>query len=222
MPSDTASVRVLVVDEQEVVRRGVAGVLAGDSGITVVGEAGSVAQALARGPAVRPDVAVVGMRLPDGSGAEVCERLRACVPGLRCLVLSQHSDRDSVAAAVRAGASGYLLKHARAPELVSAVRTVAAGGTVFDKEATAATSRRHTDKKQDPLELLTPQERTVLRLIGEGLTNRQIGDRMGLAEKTVKNYTTNLLAKLGLERRTQAAILATQVRDRPPSEEPTS
>ena len=220
MPSDTALVRVLVVDEQEVVRRGVAGVLAGDSGITVVGEAGSVAQALARGPAVRPDVAVVGMRLPDGSGAEVCERLRACVPGLRSLVLTMCSDGDTVAAAVRAGVSGYLLKQVRAPELVAAVRTVASGGTVFD-EATPASPRR-TGEKHHPLELLTPQERTVLRLIGEGLTNRQIGDRMGLTEKTVKNYTTNLLAKLGLERRTQAAILATQLRDRPLGEEPTA
>ena len=212
MLSDTALLRVLVVDEQEVVRRGVAGVLAGDSGITVVGEAGSVAQALARGPAVRPDVAVVGMRLPDGSGAEVCARLPARVPGLRCLVLTMCSDGDTVAAAVRAGVSGYLLKRVRAPELVAAVRAVASGGTVFD-EATPA-SRRRTGEKHHPLEPLTPQERTVLRLIGEGLTNRQIGDRMRLTEKTVKNYTTNLLAKLGLERRTQAAILATQLGDR--------
>ena len=221
VPSDTASVRVLVVDEQEVVRRGVAQVLAGDSGITVVGEAGSIAQALARGPAVRPDVAVVGMRLPDGSGAEVCEWLQARVPGLRCLVLSQYCDGDTVAAAVRAGVSGYLLKQVRAPELVAAVRKVASGGTVFDEEATPA-SRRRTGEKHHPLEPLTPQERTVLRLIGEGLTNRQIGDRMGLTEKTVKNYTTNLLAKLGLERRTQAAILATQLRDRPLGEGPTA
>ena len=220
MPSETAVVRVLVVDEHEVVRRGVAGVLECEAGITVVGEAGSVAAALARGPAVRPDVAVVGMRLPDGTGAQVCERLPARVPGLRCLVLSRCSDRDTVTAAVRAGASGYLLKTTRARELVSAVREVASGGTVFDEQVTVATPRRRADEDHHPLRLLTPQERIVLGLIGEGLANRQIGDRMGLAEKTVKNYTTNLLTKLTLERRTQAAILATQLRDRPLSGDP--
>ena len=154
MPSDPACVRVLVVDEQEVVRRGIAQVLAGDSGITVVGEAGSVAQALMRGPAVRPDVAVVGMRLLDGSGAEVCERLRARVPGMRCLVLSGCSDGETVAAAVRAGASGYLLEQVRAPELVAAVRKVASGGSVFDEEATPP-SRRRTGERHHLLELLT-------------------------------------------------------------------
>ena len=183
-------------------------------GITVVGEAASVTQALARGPAVRPDVAVVGMRLPDGSGAEVCARLPARLPGLRCLVLSRDHDPDTVTAAVRAGASGYLLKHVRAAALVAAVRTVAAGGTVFDGAVTTAISRRRTSTEPDPLEPLTPQERTVLRLIGEGLANRQIADRMRLAEKTVKNYVSHLLAKLGLQRRTQAAILATRLRDR--------
>lgn len=211
MPHDAAFVRVLVVDEQEVVRRGVAQVLTGEPGITVVGEAGSVAEALAYGTAVRPDVVVMGMQLPDGSGADLCERLRARLPGLRCLVLSQYSDGESVAAAVRAGASGYLLKKARAPALVSAVRRVASGRTVFDGEA--AIRGRPAGREPSPLDLLTPQECTVLRLIGEGLTNRQIGDRMGLTEKTVKNYTTNLLSKLGLERRTQAAVLATRLRD---------
>jgi two-component system, NarL family, response regulator DevR len=212
--SDTAIVRILVVDEQEVVRRGVAQVLASDVGITVVGEAASVTQALARGPAVRPDVAVVGMRLPDGSGAEVCAQLPARLPGLRCLVLSSHHDPDTVSAAVRAGASGYLLKHVGAAALVAAVRTVAAGGTVFDGAVSTAISHRRTSTEPDPLEPLTPQERTVLRLIGEGLANRQIANRMRLAEKTVKNYVSHLLAKLGLQRRTQAAILATRLRDR--------
>jgi two-component system, NarL family, response regulator DevR len=214
VPSDTAIVRILVVDAQEVVRRGVAQVLASDVGITVVGEAASVTQALARGPAVRPDVAVVGMRLPDGSGAEVCAQLPARLPGLRCLVLSRDHGPDTVTAAVRAGASGYLLQHVRAAALVAAVRTVAAGGTVFDGAVTTAISRRRTSTEPDPLEPLTPQERTVLRLIGEGLANRQIADRMRLAEKTVKNYVSHLLAKLGLQRRTQAAILATRLRDR--------
>jgi len=211
VPSEPV-VRVFLVDDHEVVRRGVAEVLEDDPGLEVVGEAGSAAEALARVPAVRPDVAVVDMRLPDGDGAEVCARLLSRLPGLRCLVLSSYSDEDAVAAAARAGASGYLLKQVRGSALVSAVRTVASGGTVFQVEVPATGRRVPTGT--DRLALLTEQERTVLRLIGEGLTNRQIGERMGLAEKTVKNYTSHLLAKLGLERRTQAAILATELRDR--------
>jgi len=213
----TTPVRVFLVDDHEIVRRGVAEVLEEDPGITVAGEAGSVAEAMARVPAVRPDVVVVDMRLPDGNGAEVCRQLRARVPGVRTLVLTSYADPDAVAAAVRAGASGYVLKQVRGPALVSAVRTVAAGGTLFDPEVgpRSSAARRPVDG-DNRLAQLTDQERTVLRLIGEGLTNRQIGGRMGLAEKTVKNYTSHLLAKLGLERRTQAAILATELRDRPP------
>lgn len=208
-----SAVRVFLVDDHEVVRRGVAEVLEDDAGITVVGEAGTVAEALARIPAVRPDVVVVDMRLPDGDGADVCTRLRPRVPGARFLVLTSYSYEDALAAAARAGASGYLLKQVRGAALVSAVRTVAAGGTLFPPGFSpdpAGRDRRGADR----LALLTEQERTVLRLIGEGLTNRQIGARMGLAEKTVKNYTSHLLAKLGFERRTQAAILATEMRDR--------
>ena len=175
------------------------------------------AEALARVPAVRPDVVVVDMRLPDGDGADALPGAarRGC-PGLRCLVLTSYSEQDALDAAVRAGASGFLLKQVRGPALVSAVRTVAAGGTPVRRRrpggarAAAAPAAAGGDR----LALLTDQERTVLRLIGEGLTNRQIGERMGLAEKTVKNYTSHLLAKLGLERRTQAAILATELRDR--------
>jgi two-component system response regulator DevR len=208
-------VRVFLVDDHEVVRRGVAEVLEDDPGITVVGEAGSAAEAVVRVPAVRPDVVVVDMRLPDGDGAELCRGLRNRVPGLRCLVLTSYSEQDALDAAVQAGASGFLLKQVRGSALVSAVRTVAAGGTLFDDVAPAAPRRRPlTANGGERLELLTDQESTVLRLIGEGLTNRQIGERMGLAEKTVKNYTSHLLAKLGLERRTQAAILATELRDR--------
>jgi two-component system response regulator DevR len=213
----TTPVRVFLVDDHEIVRRGVAEVLEEDPGISVAGEAGSVAEALARVPAVRPDVVVVDMRLPDGNGAEVCRQLRHRVPGVRTLVLTSYADPDAVAAAVRAGASGYLLKQVRGPALVSAVRTVAGGGTLFDPDlgpARPAMGRR-TGNGDNRLAQLTDQERTVLSLIGEGLTNRQIGGRMGLAEKTVKNYTSHLLAKLGLERRTQAAILATELRDRP-------
>jgi DNA-binding NarL/FixJ family response regulator len=208
-------VRVFLVDDHEVVRRGVAEVLEDEPGITVAGEAGSVAEALVRVPAVRPDVVVIDMRLPDGDGAELCRELRARVPGLRCMVLTSYSEQEALQAAIRAGASGFLLKQVRGPALVSAVRTVAAGGTAFDDVAPGVPRTRPPGVAGgDRLALLTDQERTVLRLIGEGLTNRQIGVRMGLAEKTVKNYTSHLLAKLGLERRTQAAILATELRDR--------
>jgi two-component system, NarL family, response regulator DevR len=212
--ADEPPVRVFLVDDHEVVRRGVAEVLEDDPGITVIGEAGSVAEALTRVLAARPDVAVVDMRLPDGDGAELCAALRARVPGLRCLVLTSYADGEAVAAAVQAGASGYLLKQVRGSALVSAVRTVAAGGTLFPGDPPVLAPRR-AEGAAARLASLTEQERSVLQLIGEGLTNRQIGERMGLAEKTVKNYTSHLLAKLGLERRTQAAILATELRDRP-------
>ncbi len=208
-------VRVFLVDDHEVVRRGVAEVLEDDPGITVAGEAGSAAEALARVPAVRPDVVVIDMKLPDGNGADLCRELLVRVDGLCCLVLTSYSEQEALDAAVRAGAAGFLLKQIRGPALVSAVRTVAAGGRLFE-DMGPATVRGRTPSAAggDRLGLLTDQERTVLQLIGEGLTNRQIGQRMGLAEKTVKNYTSHLLAKLGLERRTQAAILATELRDR--------
>ncbi|MGY1697783.1 MULTISPECIES: response regulator transcription factor [unclassified Geodermatophilus] len=205
------SIRVFLVDDHEVVRRGVAELLEDDPALVVVGEAGTAAEALARGPAVRPDVAIVDMRLPDGDGADVVRALLERVPGCSCLVLSSYADDDAVAAAVAAGAAGYLVKQVRGADLVSAVHTVATGGTLVG--APGRPSRDGADRR---LAGLTEQERTVLGLIGEGLTNRQIGDRMGLAEKTVKNYTSHLLAKLGLERRTQAAILATELRGRRP------
>jgi two-component system, NarL family, response regulator DevR len=212
--SGSPAVRVFLVDDHEVVRRGVAEVLEDDPGITVAGEAGSVAEALARVPAVRPDVVLIDMRLPDGSGADLCRELRDRVDGVRCLILTSYSEQEALEAAVRAGAAGFLLKQVRGPALVSAVRTVASGGTLFDEVGPAVPRSRGTGVAGgDRIGLLTDQERTVLRLIGEGLTNRQIGERMGLAEKTVKNYTSHLLAKLGLERRTQAAILATELRD---------
>jgi two-component system, NarL family, response regulator DevR len=204
--------RVFLVDDHEVVRRGVCEVLEDDSAITVVGEAGTVAEALARVPAVRPVVVVVDMRLPDGNGVDLCRVLLERMPEVRCLVLTSYADEEAQAAAEAAGASGYLLKQVRGSALVSAVRTVAAGGSLFDELAPRA--RRAASPADERLAMLTEQERTVLMLIGEGLTNRQIGARMGLAEKTVKNYTSHLLAKLGFERRTQAAILATRLRDR--------
>lgn len=212
--ADGATVRVFLVDDHEVVRRGVAEVLEDDPHLLVAGEAGSVAEALARVPAVRPDVVVLDMRLPDGSGADLCRSLRQRMPGLPCLVLTSFTEPEAREAAVRAGATGFLLKQVRGPALVSAVLTVAAGGTLLEEVPVAQPRPRPpTAAGGDRIGLLTDQERIVLRLIGEGLTNRQIGARMGLAEKTVKNYTSHLLAKLGLERRTQAAILATQLRD---------
>ncbi|SDF75928.1 two component transcriptional regulator, LuxR family [Blastococcus aurantiacus] len=205
---------MFLVDDHEVVRRGVAEVLEDDPGLMVAGEAGSVAEALARVPAVRPDVVVLDMRLPDGSGADLCRSLRRRLPGLPCLVLTSYSEPEAREAAIRAGATGFLLKQVRGPALVSAVHTVASGGTLLEElPSPPPRPRPPAPAGGDRLELLTDQERIVLRLIGEGLTNRQIGERMGLAEKTVKNYTSHLLAKLGLERRTQAAILATQLRE---------
>ncbi len=204
-------VRVFLVDDHEVVRRGVAELLEDDPGLVVVGEAGTVAEGLTRGPAVRPDVAIVDMRLPDGDGADVIRALRARMPGCSFLVLSSYADEQAVTAALAAGAAGYLLKQVRGADLVAAVHTVAAGGTL-----TATSGRPPRQGGDRRLAGLTEQERTVLALIGEGLTNRQIGDRMGLAEKTVKNYTSHLLAKLGFERRTQAAILATELRGQRP------
>jgi len=210
---DMPAIRVLLVDPHEVVRRGVEKVLAGDAGVVVVGEAESVGEALRRGPAVRPDVVVVAMRLPDGSGARVCERLPALVPGSRCLVLSSSLDNGTVLAARRAGAAGYLGKQVTGVDLLAAVKRVASGETLFPTEVAAVLSSPRADGHSDPQELLTYRERAVLRLIAEGLSNREIGERMCLGHRTVKNYVTSLLAKLGLNNRTQAAVLATQMRD---------
>jgi len=207
-------IRVFLLDDHEVVRKGVAGVLETDPGITVVGEAKDAAGALARVPALRPDVAVLDVRLPDGDGVTVCRELRSKMPDLKVIMLTSYSDDEALFEAIMAGASGYLLKQILGQDLVAAVRTVAGGGSLLDPAATAAVlaRMRRTAEPAGPLARLSEQERTVLELIGEGLTNRQIGERMFLAEKTVKNYVSHLLAKLGLERRTQAAILATELR----------
>ncbi len=208
-------IRVFLLDDHEVVRRGVADVLETDPGITVVGEAKNAAEALARVPALRPDVALLDVRLPDGDGVSVCRDLRAAVPELRVVMLTSYSDDEALFSAIMAGASGYLLKQILGQDLVTAVRTVAAGGSLLDPAATTAVLERMRTAAAEPagpLAKLSEQERTVLELIGEGLTNRQIGERMFLAEKTVKNYVSHLLAKLGLERRTQAAVLATELR----------
>ena len=191
-----------------------ADLLEAEPDLTVVGEAATAAEALARVPAVRPDVAVLDVRLPDGDGVTVCRELRSQLPDLRCLMLTSFADDDALFDAIMAGASGYVLKQIRGTDLVGAVRTVASGQSLLDPRTTAAVLERMRTaaERKGPVSELSEQERTVLALIGEGLTNREIGERMFLAEKTVKNYVSHLLAKLGMQRRTQAAILATELR----------
>jgi two-component system response regulator DevR len=214
------TIRVFLLDDHEVVRRGVADVLERDPGIVVVGEGKNAAEALARVPALHPDVAVLDVRLPDGDGVSVCRELRSKLPELKVIMLTSYSDDEALFEAILAGASGYLLKQILGQDLISAVRTVAGGGSLLDPTATTAVLDRirRAAQPSGPLSKLSEQERTVLGLIGEGLTNRQIGERMFLAEKTVKNYVSHLLAKLGLERRTQAAVLATELRSAPASQ----
>ena len=201
---------VFLLDDHEIVRMGVRELLEAEPYIRVVGEAGTAAAALARIPALRPDVAVLDMRLPDGDGVEVCREVRSAMPEVACLILTSFGDDEALFNAVMAGAAGYVLKQIRGTDLVSAVRTVAAGESMLDPQAAGKLMARLRDqrKKIDPLASLSPQERRILELIGEGLTNRQIGERMFLAEKTVKNYVSGLFAKLGMERRTQAAAFA--------------
>lgn len=205
--------RIFLVDDHEVVRRGVAELLGAEEDLEVVGEAGTVAEALARVPSVRPDLAVLDVRLPDGNGVELCRELRSLDPALNCLMLTSFPDEQAMVEAVLAGAGGYVIKDIRGADLVSSVRSVAAGRPILDSRAVSAVMNRLRDNgsTEDPTAQLTEQERRVLDLIGEGLTNRQIAERMFLAEKTVKNYVSRLLAKLNLQRRTQAAVLATRL-----------
>ncbi|TDC84173.1 response regulator transcription factor [Actinomadura sp. 7K507] len=213
-PGDAEPIKVFLVDDHEVVRRGVAALLSAESGIEIAGEAGDAEQALARIPAARPDVAVLDVRLPDGDGVSVCRELRSRMPDLACLMLTSYDDEDAHFEAVMAGAAGYVLKQVRGSDLVGAVRTVATGRSLLDPRSTARMLRRLRERQErkDPLKDLTDQERHILELIGEGLTNRQIGERLFLAEKTVKNYISNLFSKLGMSRRTQAAALAAQLK----------
>jgi DNA-binding NarL/FixJ family response regulator len=206
-------IKVFLLDDHEIVRRGVRDMLEAEPDITVVGEAGTAASALARIPALRPDVAVLDVRLPDGDGVTVCREIRSRMPEIACLMLTSFGDDEALFDAIMAGASGYVLKQIRGTDLVGAVRTVASGESMLDPEAASKVLARMRDQaaKADPLAGLTPQERKILELIGEGLTNRQIGERMYLAEKTVKNYVSALFAKLGVERRTQAAVYASRV-----------
>ncbi|BDM74355.1 DNA-binding response regulator (plasmid) [Streptomyces nigrescens] len=213
-------IRVFLVDDHEVVRRGVEDLLDAEPDIEVVGDAGTASHALARGPALRPDVAVLDVRLPDGDGVSVCRELRSRMPGLACLMLTSFDDDEALLDAIMAGAAGYVLKEIKGADLVAAVRTIASGRSMLDPATTARLmSTLRGEDADEPeasaLSSLSPRETEILGLIGEGLTNRQIGKRLYLSEKTVKNHISRMLAKLGVERRIQAAVLATQAAPAP-------
>ncbi|HET8716345.1 MAG TPA: response regulator transcription factor [Nocardioidaceae bacterium] len=209
----TRTIRVFLLDDHEVVRRGLHDLLESEGDIEIVGESGSVSEAIARIPALRPDVAVLDGRLPDGSGIDVCREVRSVDPSIKALILTSYDDDEALFAAILAGAAGYVLKQITGTDLIDGVRRVAAGQSLLDPALTARVLERvrHGPQAHEELAALTEQERKILALIAEGLTNRQIGERMFLAEKTVKNYVSSILAKLGLERRTQAAVLASKL-----------
>jgi two-component system response regulator DevR len=213
MEESPKTISVFLLDDHEIVRRGVRELIEAEPGLTVVGEASTAAEALQRIPAVRPDVAVLDVRLPDGSGVEVCREVRSQIPGLACLMLTSFSDDDALFEAIMAGASGYVLKQIRGNDLVTAIRRVARGESLLDPTVTTKVLHRlrHPSEEDERLAKLTPQERRILDLIAEGATNRQIGTELHLAEKTVKNYVSNLLAKLGMSRRTEAAVFAARL-----------
>lgn len=205
-------ITVFLMDDHEVVRQGVRALLESTGEIEVVGEAATAADALARIPATRPDVAVLDVRVPDGNGIEVCRDVRS-EGTTQCLILTSYSDDEALFEAIMAGASGYVLKQVRGTELISAVKRVAAGESLLDPAITGRVLQRlreptHVD---DRLGSLTPQERRILHLIADGMTNRQIAGEMFLAEKTIKNYVSNMLSKLGMQRRTEAAVFATKL-----------
>jgi DNA-binding NarL/FixJ family response regulator len=217
-------IRIYLLDDHEIVRRGLRWLLESEPDLEVVGGSGSAVEAAARIPALRPDVAILDTQLPDGSGIDVCRQVRSVDPSIRCLVLTAHADDEAVLAAIVAGASGYVLKTASCDGLAEAVRRVAAGESLLDAAQVARLAERvrSPDPSDERLALLSPQEMAVLRNIAEGLSNRQIAERMFLTEKTVKNYVSNVFAKLGVERRTQAAILARRLlgADRPQAPDP--
>jgi two-component system, NarL family, response regulator DevR len=206
-------VRVFLLDDHEIVRRGVKELLEAEGDLEVVGEAGTAAEALARIPPTRPDVAVLDVRLPDGDGVQVCREIRSSHPEIQCLMLTSFADDQALFEAIMAGASGYVLKQIKGADVVEAVRSVAAGRSLLDPSVTARVVERlrKGSEEDELLARLSPQERNILRLIADGLTNRQIAEQVHLAEKTVKNYVSNLLAKLGMERRTQAAVYAARL-----------
>ncbi|MFC3454940.1 response regulator transcription factor [Amycolatopsis speibonae] len=206
--------KVFLVDDHEIVRRGLFDLLGGEPDIEISGEAASVSEALTRIPASDTDIAVLDVRLPDGTGIELCRELLSVQPDLRCLMLTSYADDEALFTAIMAGASGFVLKQVLGNELVSAIRTIADGGSLLDSRTTAALMNRirRENDRDDPIAGLSEQERAVFELIGEGLTNREIGDRLFLAEKTIKNYVSRILGKLGIQRRTQAAVLATELK----------
>ena len=207
-------IRVFLLDDHDVVREGLKFLLEQQEDIEVVGESATATEAAARIPAVRPDVAVLDARLPDGSGIEVCRTVRAIDPTINALILTSYDDDEALFAAIMAGAAGYVLKQIVGNDLLDVVRKVAEGQSLLDPAVTQRVLDRLRDGgASEPAELrsLTPQERRILELVAEGLTNRQIGEQLFLAEKTVKNYVTSILTKLGLERRTQAAVLASKL-----------
>ncbi|WP_426225954.1 response regulator [Pseudarthrobacter sp. DSP2-3-2b1] len=209
--SSNSAIRVFVLDDHELVRRGLQDLLESE-GFVVVGMSGSAAEATRRIPALRPDVAILDARLPDGTGIEVCRDVHSVDQTINCLILTSYDDEQALRGAVLAGASGYVLKEIGGSDLIGALRRTARGESLFDANLKARIIQGLAEPERvDPrLATLTPQERRVLELVGEGLTNRQIGERMLLAEKTVKNYVSSLLAKLGFERRTQAAVHVAQ------------
>jgi len=217
------SVRVFLLDDHEIVRRGVRELLEANDDIEVVGEAGTAEEGMARIPAVKPDVAVVDMRLPDGNGVEVCREVRSRDESIQCLILTSFADDEALFDSIMAGAAGYLLKQIKGTDLVDAIRRVATGQSLLDPNVTARVLERlrKGPEEDERLARLTEQERKILDLIAEGLTNRQIGERMFLAEKTVKNYVSNLLAKLGMERRTEAAVFAAKLAPKRRTDAPT-
>ena len=206
-------IRVYLLDDHEVVRRGLADLLQAEGDIEVVGESGSAVDAEHRIPALRPHVAVLDARLPDGSGIDVCRAVRSVDPNIQALILTSYEDDEALFAAIMAGAAGYVLKQIRGTDLVDGIRRVAAGQSLLDPAVTARVLDRIRRGPDQPDELkgLTEQEKRILTLVAEGLTNREIAQRMFLSEKTIKNYVSSLLAKLGLERRTQAAVLAAKL-----------
>jgi len=203
-------IRVFLLDDHEIVRRGLTDLVSVSPDMQVVGEAGTAAEALARIPATRPDVAVLDVRLPDRSGIEVCREIRSTLPDVHCLMLTSFSDDEAIFDAIMAGAAGYALKEIKGTDLLDAIRQVAAGRSLLDPIATQRVldRMRQQNSSDGRLDSLTNQELQILELIGEGMTNRQIGETLHLAEKTIKNYVSSLFAKMGMERRTQAAAFA--------------
>jgi two-component system, NarL family, response regulator DevR len=208
-------VTVFLLDDHEVVRRGIRDILEREDDIEVVGEAATAADALDRLALTTPDVALLDVRIPDGNGIEVCREIRSRHPDVQCVMLTSFSDDEALFSAVMAGAVGYVLKQVSGIDLVAGIRRVAAGQSLLDPVLTARLlERMRTRPPDDELAVLSDQERRVLDLIGEGLTNRQIGERLFLAEKTVKNYVSNLLGKLGMSRRTEAAAFSARLSER--------